>query len=669
MLATRVNSTRHPSGDLLQYESVQSTLYFRMNQYVYNKLDPQRREIRLCTLQPGSGDNPVNCTLTTVSLDGKPRYEAISYVWGDASTRQEIIVDSKSLLVTVNLHTALRYLRWKDRPRVLWADAICINQQNIDERSSQVSFMDNVYREAVEVQVWLCEEKEVIPKKPLDPSNLPLKPLDARRFNGYLKDAGFSRPQPSLISMSHDSMEPTVVAALAILRLFTERRHFHEMPFFYITPSLEVELSPKWHEILHIISLIISSPWWKRVWVVQEVVVAANSTVHIGVHQAPLSLFTEAADSYYGRHIESSHTTDNFMIWWYRQSTLINTLSASFMNVRTLALIKRLYNEGSLSSESVIEVSQFREASDPRDRVYASIGLSCGQGNVLDIAPDYEVSVSELYANVTQMLFRDQRSLLMLKLTVGVRENPLALPSWAMDLTSLSSSKSLLRRRFNASGSKAHEPLGERGLFLTIQGIEIDFVSEFTTLKVDVSTYKTLVRGVKQWQDFALHAQIQDGRTFWRTVFGDNVDLFQTNRSISSKEYDLIEEWWQRINEIVNDPTSATMAGMVEELNANIRRISVIARITLRRTVPYITSKGSLGSAPPAVREGDKIFIAKGSGAPLILRPVEELPGWNTTSADTLRPYYRLVGLCYLDGVMEGEAVHEDVVWEQIRLL
>jgi hypothetical protein len=640
-----------------------------MNLYIYKKLDPQRREIRLCTLQPGSGDDPVNCTLTTVSLDDKPRYEAVSYVWGDASMRQEIVVDSKSLLVTVNLHTALRYLRWKDRPRVLWADAICINQQNIDERSSQVSFMDNIYREAVEVQVWLCEEEEVIPEKPLDTSDLMIRPFDARRFNEYLKREGFSRPQPPLISMSHDSMKPTVVDALEILRLFTDRRHFHEMPFFYTTPSLEVELSPKWHEILHMISLILSRPWWKRVWVVQEVVVAADSTVHIGVHQAPLSLFIEAVESYRG-HIDCCQTSIIFSNWWYGNATVAEVLHSSFLSVYSLAAIKRYYNEGSLHSGLAFQVSSSREASDPRDRVYAFIGLFRGQRNVLDIVPDYGVSVSELYANVTRMMIRDRRSLMPLELVVSVQDNLFGLPSWAIDLISLSSSKTLLRPGFNASGSKVHKPLGEHGLFLTIQGFEVDFVSKFATLEVDVYSEKNLVRTIKQWQDFALHAQVRDERTLWRTVFRDNIDLLPSDRTISSKEYDLIEQWWQRINEVVDDPTSATKeGGLFEELNIKLVHINITARGILRENVPYVTGKGSLGSAPSAVREGDKIFIAEGSDVPLILRPVEELPGWNPTSANTSRPYYRLVGLCYLDGVMEGEAVHADVVWEQIRLL
>ena len=97
--------------------------------------------------------------------------------------KQAITVKGSSLPVTLNLHTAFQYLRMQDKPRVMWADAVCINQRDPDERSSQVSLMADIYRPAVEVQVWLCEEDDVIPKEPLDTSGLALHPFDPELFN------------------------------------------------------------------------------------------------------------------------------------------------------------------------------------------------------------------------------------------------------------------------------------------------------------------------------------------------------------------------------------------------------------------------------------------------------------------------------------------------------
>ena len=118
-----------------------------MRVYAYNKLDAQRREIRLCTLLPGSFDEPVACKLGTVSLDDKPRYESLSYAWGPPIFDKEIILKScvestlrepqarktdndtpaagsppapdLNLTATTSLYTAFRYLRKSDQERVV----------------------------------------------------------------------------------------------------------------------------------------------------------------------------------------------------------------------------------------------------------------------------------------------------------------------------------------------------------------------------------------------------------------------------------------------------------------------------------------------------------------------------------------------------------------------
>lgn len=117
-----------------------------MVRYAYNKLNAQRREIRLCTLFPGSFDDPVACDLDIVSLDDRPEYESLSYAWGSPILNQELLVkdriDSSSrdsrphkcdddttagsrpapaliLTVTTNLNTAFRYLRKSDQMRVV----------------------------------------------------------------------------------------------------------------------------------------------------------------------------------------------------------------------------------------------------------------------------------------------------------------------------------------------------------------------------------------------------------------------------------------------------------------------------------------------------------------------------------------------------------------------
>ena len=96
----------------------------------YARIDPARRQIRLVTLLPGKWTEDPKCKLSVVSLEDKPKYEALSYVWGEVSGTTPICLEDHSVLVTGNLHMALRRLRHADQSRVLWIDALCIQQDN-----------------------------------------------------------------------------------------------------------------------------------------------------------------------------------------------------------------------------------------------------------------------------------------------------------------------------------------------------------------------------------------------------------------------------------------------------------------------------------------------------------------------------------------------------------
>jgi muramidase (phage lysozyme) len=91
--------------------------------------------IRLLTLYPGSFCSPIEGQLKHVGLTANGAYQALSYVWGDKEDPSMIRVNKKPFYITKNLECALRHLRYTEGPRVLWVDAICINQQDDDEKS------------------------------------------------------------------------------------------------------------------------------------------------------------------------------------------------------------------------------------------------------------------------------------------------------------------------------------------------------------------------------------------------------------------------------------------------------------------------------------------------------------------------------------------------------
>lgn len=108
---------------------------------------------RLVELQPGQPRDPVSIRVWIVELGYHPDYEAISYVWGDPTCPESISCNGRPLEITTSLHAVFKRVRYTDRSRVLWADAVCINQQNKAERSHHVSFMGETYRHAKRVLV------------------------------------------------------------------------------------------------------------------------------------------------------------------------------------------------------------------------------------------------------------------------------------------------------------------------------------------------------------------------------------------------------------------------------------------------------------------------------------------------------------------------------------
>lgn len=114
------------------------------SEYVYKKLPPGDY-IRLLELEPGQGDD-VSVSLRVVNLKKCPPYVAISYVWGPVTDAAIISCDGKILAVQENLYQALRALRDKSNTRLLWADAICINQEsNVSEKNHQVAQMGKIF--------------------------------------------------------------------------------------------------------------------------------------------------------------------------------------------------------------------------------------------------------------------------------------------------------------------------------------------------------------------------------------------------------------------------------------------------------------------------------------------------------------------------------------------
>jgi hypothetical protein len=225
-------------------------------QSLYEPLLKSSRQLRLLILRPCSDPvEPISCNLIKASLDSDLRYEALSYTWGEPINEAKITVNSITVPVRRNLSDALYHLRG-DETRILWIDAICIDQNNIPERNDQVRMMRQIYEKAQRVVIWLGIES--------DNSNLAFK------FMSFISKDRRKR-----------AMKPG---------------NFHgEIKY----PGFEVELEAVWK--------LFQRPYWERLWIIQEVVVSKEAELYCGKEHIPWEEFSRFQTCLEDGEIQSLH--------------------------------------------------------------------------------------------------------------------------------------------------------------------------------------------------------------------------------------------------------------------------------------------------------------------------------------------------------------------------
>ncbi|KAK8061105.1 HET domain protein [Apiospora hydei] len=207
-----------------------------MNPY-YERLDPSRSEIRLLTLLPNDdSDAEIQCSLQVVSLDDTTEFEALSYVWGKTVCSKPIFVRGEPLHVTTNLDRALRHLRLPQSRRVLWVDAICIDQCYPEEKNTQIPLMARLYRSAKSVLAWL---------------EVPNEAMEAaiRWAHEYISETTTAGSASSSSPLSGSATQVDAV----------EKGH-----------SEELEYIARLGQVLDGFGQLKDSEYWKRMWTLQE---------------------------------------------------------------------------------------------------------------------------------------------------------------------------------------------------------------------------------------------------------------------------------------------------------------------------------------------------------------------------------------------------------------
>ena len=659
-----------------------------MAPYVYDKLDPTRRQIRICLIYPGTLGDPVRCSLRTVSLDDDPQYETLSYAWGAPVLDHTVLVDGAALNVTKNLHNALQYLRRQQRffseedyessgdgafktdvttsswdpeaSRVLWADAVCINQTDIDERASQVNLMGEVYRHGIRLHVWIGTAEEIRDDIRRNSSKIARDPAILEQLAEHktsLVDAGITANPTPLASAESIDADADVRGAIEILQLLSKDEHCYNLPFFKVSSiNMKLEMDEFWYKSTAMLLGVLNRPWWKRVWVVQEILLSTPdeaTLLHISHHQLSLASCDDFSAYQRNHYTTCCHEWRCILLGNYAYADGVKAQGS----IESLHRVLRSYKDGSFGLREAYLAFSLREAADPHDYVYGFLGLM--EEIPSDLKADYRRSIISLYVAATNAMFRPPHGMMYLELAVGVDvDNQHHLPSWCIDWSEQSDGCDG-NVPFNAARAFAQpsQPQCEDDKTLHMETAAEDRITCVNTVidRMVVDPVGHVVRWMRAIGRRDLEDDIVDVlRVLTRDLrFGGSPGSHW--RRVSPQYKETIKAWKDFVSSYKRPPIFTDAEFELGEVDFRIHKQQCL----------FLTRHGRLGAGPPTTREGDCVFVAKGCQCPLALRPLSDS---SFEEGQHNFPSYQFVGLCYVDGIMDGEAVDADTEWQTIRL-
>lgn len=315
----------------LQHSTSQLTM--ADSQHTYSPIDLSTNAIRVLRLCYGYVTDPIVCELVQIFLedDGVP-YEALSYTWGDASAEVEITLDGQAKKIKDNLYTALCCLRQATEDRWLWVDALCIDQADHREKTHQVGRMRQIYEKADQVLIWLGAATE---------------------------------DTDQLIEMGN-------TFAKRARRRTTYRRNMLDA-WLEEWPVYMKELPNEDNNIRRRNGLLdmLRRHWFQRVWVVQEAFTARRAVVLCGWSQL---------------------SSETFVLLPMLMQVEVDESVQSILDVMPGYLRHTSWRSHETKLRVLLAKFKYSEAKDPRDKIYALLGIASDVRSDGKLQADYTVS-------------------------------------------------------------------------------------------------------------------------------------------------------------------------------------------------------------------------------------------------------------------------------------
>ncbi|KAB5513476.1 heterokaryon incompatibility protein-domain-containing protein [Coniochaeta sp. 2T2.1] len=603
------------------------------------------KPIRLFELLPPETTNSdlIRCKLLRYSLDEAPEYEAISYTWGLVNTQDfPVIVATKAATpentlelekpeaveITRHLYAALRRLRHPAQSRFLWADQICINQVDKEEKGKQVQQMSDIYRKSKRTVVWLGEEdgdKDVIAEMFEKLTDTPFASAeeDFRVFQGLL------------------CLEESVTAQHPKCRRQWRRQA---------------------------VTRLLNRTWFSRVWVFQEAVVSPKVEVIYGSLKIPLKELFRLTRVVF--EVENA-------AGGYARSIAKRTIGFD-----TLYLIQ--HNRGNGCGDPgcprdkvphnffglVMQALQQLHATKEVDLIYAFIGIKSHQSNP-KIDVNYGLQVRTVWINAARSVIQNSRSLDIFAAARGDEECKYDLPSWVPDFSKCYPFARPItapdfNTNFKASGDLPHNWEGSPDTeTLIVRGKIIGTIMWFSPVNFDRKFFLEEPKGTKAVLDYENHATQMAGyidirsvvtpqkrrellsyNTIVRTLLADGAFGHEQPLGYSIDEIIRVcdnEDKIQAANNI-----SVPGCGHDYKILEKLREWGLI----VQQKRLFLSDQYDMGLVPKTAHEGDLICLLYGSKVPCLLR---------RSGVDEGR--YRLISQCYLDGKMNCNGSLERRAW------
>ncbi|KLU81109.1 hypothetical protein MAPG_00204 [Magnaporthiopsis poae ATCC 64411] len=608
--------------------------------YEYTPLDVSKSEIRILQLKHNGGDDdgPLLGSLIPVSLEGARRaadmtptgrarnsFTALSYTWGAPVFDGSIIIDGRVLRITSSLERALKQIRKNknaqlfrnpaysnpvmrqralEQPAYWWVDAVCINQQDVDERNAQVALMRRIYHNAPSVTIWLGDQAD-----------------DSKLAMGVVEDI---QNMPARGPGAAEVQYPVVP---------------------------DEDKIRKWKAL----AALFQRPWWERAWIRQEVALSKMPQVHCGDVTVPFASLDNVGKilGQLTPYLVTNRAGDS--------GPMSKSLweSARYGAPAPLAMLNSEASRGTkfLDLVGLLRHSRDCKATDDRDKVYAVLGLADPQ--VYGLKADYRLGTTDIYISTARAIIETTKRLQIL----SAGQNPEranGLPSWVPDLTSPWRAQPFPMRTVYGD---ADTSFSEDGRILKAKGHICGTVGELCPATVAADASPDQLQSVyTTWQKFLAEAnagfkknriygnqnptyldELSDSKSFLDRPWLDFLSLNTiTSRDLAYEQLPSghLQLVPNRLLDFYSTPGGVTDMKHVHALLMPVpleaeghryaRLHAALRAFGLGRRLGVV-DPGSLALLPGEAKTGDKLVAFDGAAYPYVLRKVE---GGAETSAD-----------------------------------